>query len=102
MHEMGIASSVLDAVDRELRGYPGQRATRIGLRIGEFAGVDAESLRFCFEALVMDSALAPLTLDIEICRVEDGGRGDELDLAYLELENGELENDVACAQEAAV
>jgi hydrogenase nickel incorporation protein HypA/HybF len=87
MHEMGIASSVLEAVHKELRLYPGQRATKVGLRIGEFAGVDAESLRFCFDVLVRDSTLEPLALDIETSRVEEGGRGDELDLAYLELES---------------
>ena len=54
---MGIASSVLEAVDKELQLYPGHRAAKVGLRIGEFAGVDTESLRFCFEAIVKDSRL---------------------------------------------
>jgi hypothetical protein len=57
------------------------------LRIGEFAGVDAESLRFCFEVLAKDSTLAPLALEIEIAHVEEGARGDELDLAYLEMDD---------------
>ena len=83
---MGIASSILEAVHKELRSYPGRRATRVGIRIGEFAGVDAESLRFCFDVLVKDSALSPLALEIETRRVEEGGRGDELDFAYLELD----------------
>jgi hydrogenase nickel incorporation protein HypA/HybF len=81
MHEMGIASSVLDAVHKELERYPGQRATKVGVRVGEFAGVDAESLRFCFEALVKDSPLAPLLLEIET------PDGDELDLSFLELDD---------------
>ena len=89
MHEMGIASSVLDAVHKELQRYPGQRAARVGLRIGEFAGVDTESLRFCFEIAARTSDLAPLQLEIEWCRLEDGRRGDELDLAYLEMEDAE-------------
>jgi hydrogenase nickel incorporation protein HypA/HybF len=87
MHEMGIASSVLEAVHKELRRYPGQRATKVGLRIGEFAGVDAESLRFCFDVLARDSPLDPLALDIEMSRVDEGACGDELDLSYLELES---------------
>jgi len=86
MHEMGIASSVLEAVDKERRRYPGQRAAKIGLRIGEYAGIDCDSLRFCFEALVKDTDLEPLELDLEWCRLEDGRRGDELEIAYLELE----------------
>jgi hydrogenase nickel incorporation protein HypA/HybF len=80
MHEMGIAYSVLTAVDQELQRYPGRRAAKVGVRIGEFAGVDTESLRFCFDVIVKSSDLAPLELDVE-CR-----SGDELDLAYLELE----------------
>jgi len=89
---MGIASSVLEAVHRELHRYPGQRATKVGLRIGLFAGVDAESLQFCFEALVKESPLAPLALEIE------PSAGDELDFAYLELEDDALEEDDASRQ----
>jgi hydrogenase nickel incorporation protein HypA/HybF len=80
MHEMGIASSILEAVEKELALYPGYRAAKIGVRIGEYAGVDSESLRFCFDAIVKDSRLAPLELGIE--RLD----GDELDLGSLELE----------------
>ena len=86
MHEMGVACSVLEAVHRELRSYPGQRASKVGLRIGEFAGVDPESLRFCFEVMVKSSEPAPLALEIEWRRGEHGRRGDELEIAYLELE----------------
>ncbi len=86
MHEMGIASSVLEAVAGELRRHPGERVSRVGLRIGEFVAVDPDSLRFCFEAAVKDSELEPLALEIEWCRARDGRRGDELQIAYLELE----------------
>ena len=89
MHEMGIASSVLEAVDKELHAYPGERAAKIGLEIGEFAGVDPESLRFCFEAIARSSGLAPLELEIEWCKAGEGRRGDELRIAYLELEDDE-------------
>lgn len=87
MHEMGIACSILEAVDKELRLYPEQRASKVALRIGEFAGVDTESLRFCFEAITIDSEFGPMELEIEWCRAQDGRRGDELELAYLELDD---------------
>jgi hydrogenase nickel incorporation protein HypA/HybF len=80
MHEMGIASSILEAVQKELTRYPGCRASKVGVRIGEFAGVDGESLRFCFEAIVKGSPVEPLELSIE------PGTGDQLDLGYLELD----------------
>ena len=80
MHEMGIAGSILEAVGKELERYPGHRAAKVGVRIGDFAGVDSESLRFCFEAIVTGSPIAPLELEIERTP------GDELDLGALELE----------------
>jgi hydrogenase nickel incorporation protein HypA/HybF len=110
---MGIAESVLDAVRAEAAKHAGARAARVGLRIGEISGVEPESLRFCFETLVADSDLAPLGLEIEYCpwtnrcracgkpfRVVDynlqcpacgsadtePSGGDELQVAYLELE----------------
>jgi hydrogenase nickel incorporation protein HypA/HybF len=85
MHEMGIACSVIEAVEKELVRYPGQRATKVGVRIGEFAGVDTESLRFCFEVVAKQSPLHPLELDLE-WRLG----GAELDLAFVELEDGVL------------
>jgi hydrogenase nickel incorporation protein HypA/HybF len=80
MHEMGIAASVLEAVQKELVLYPGRRAMKVGLRIGELAGVDAESVRFCFDVMVKDSEFGGLELAIE------AGVSDELDFVYLELE----------------
>ena len=77
---MGIAASILDAVKKETERYPGYRAAKIAVRIGEYAGVDTMSLRFCFEAIVKDSPLAPLDLAIE------WRDGEELDLGKLELE----------------
>ena len=53
----------------------------VGLRIGELAGVDPESLRFGFEALVKDSDLDPLEL-----RVEYLVEREDLDVAFIELE----------------
>ena len=87
MHEMGIANSILEAVHKELHLYPEHRAVRVGVRIGELAGVDPDSLKFCFEALVKGTELEPLELEIEWRRMTDGGDGDELDFAYLELDD---------------
>jgi Zn finger protein HypA/HybF involved in hydrogenase expression len=75
---MGIASSILEAVSKEALRYPGQRAAKVGVVIGEYAGVDTESLRFCFETLANG-----LELDITWRTGSD-----DLRLAYLELEEG--------------
>ncbi len=83
MHEMSIASSVLDAVRVEGRKYNGAHVGKVGLRIGEWSGVDTESLRFCFEALVKGTELAPLALEIDFRPASPN-----MDIAYLELEGG--------------
>jgi hydrogenase nickel incorporation protein HypA/HybF len=113
MHEMGIANSVLDAVRTEMTRYPESYPTKVGVRIGEMAAIDPEALRFCFDAMIHQTDLASLELDIEICprrhrcltcghefvvRDYDSScqqctslvttciSGDELDFAYLEVE----------------
>jgi hydrogenase nickel incorporation protein HypA/HybF len=115
MHEMGIANSVLDAVRAEKLRFPDGHIHKIGVRIGEIAGVDPDAVSFCFEALVRGTELEPLALEIELCprryqcracrhwcaaSTEDSAcpkcgsteseflGGDELELAYLEVENG--------------
>ena len=82
MHEVGIAASVLDAVRTEVSQRPGYRAAIVGLRIGELAGVDPESLQFAFDALVKESDLDPLSLSVEWAPQPQ----DCLDFAFLELE----------------
>ena len=113
MHELGIANSVLDAVRHESELRAGARVVKVGVRIGELAAVDPDSLRFCFEALVSGTDLEPLVLDLEFCprrnRCQQCGElfevagfpfacpncnsaqsafagGDELEFTYMEIE----------------
>ena len=81
MHEVGIAASVIDAVRAQIAKNPGKRAVAVGVRIGALAGVDGESLQFGFAALVKDSDVEPLRLEIEPADL------DELDLAWVEIED---------------
>jgi hydrogenase nickel incorporation protein HypA/HybF len=116
MHEMGIASSILEGVAKELRRHPGSRATKIGVKIGELAGVDPDALSFAFEALTLDTEFVGLKLEVEYvaprsrcrdCKSEFDVRnyellcpdcgslnnerisGDELEFKYLEVEEAE-------------
>ena len=113
MHELAIASAVIDAVRAEARNRPGGRVRRVGLRVGELSGVEGDSLEFCFDALVKGTALEGAALSIEVCPRRHRCRacarefvvvdyrtacpacgepdtefvgGTELDLAYLEME----------------
>jgi len=64
MHEMSIASSMLEAVRAEAARH-NAHVLALGVKMGALSGVDSESLRFCFDALVQDTDLAPLSLEIE-------------------------------------
>jgi hydrogenase nickel incorporation protein HypA/HybF len=66
VHELAIANSILEAVRIELTRHPGRYATRVGVRIGELTAVDQESLRFCFEAIILETDFDCLKLEIEL------------------------------------
>ena len=80
MHEVAVAGGILDAVRAETAARKPARAIKVGVRVGEMAGIDSESLAFCFEALVKGTDVEPLELEIE------RGSADELEFCYLELE----------------
>jgi len=110
---MGIAYAVLAAVTKEMKGHPDKVPSKVGVRVGELAALDPDALRFCFEAITRDTDLQSMELDIEVCpfryrciscghefivrdyetecphcaslKTECIG-GQELDLAYLEVE----------------
>ena len=67
MHELGIANSVLEAVQSEMLRYPGKIPCKVGLRVGEMAAIDEDALRFCFESIIQDTDLRSLELAIEFC-----------------------------------
>ena len=116
MHELGIAQSVLDAVRSEAAKRDSAKPVKVGLRIGELSAIDPDALRFSFEALTRATDLEGLELEIETCPrrhrcLECGSEfnvtnfvfdcpqcgasrnecvgGEELDLAYIELEEHE-------------
>jgi hydrogenase nickel incorporation protein HypA/HybF len=65
MHELGIASSILDCVQAETRRHSGAHITKVGVKIGELAGVDIDALQFGFECIVKDTDWEPLVLEVE-------------------------------------
>ncbi len=113
MHELGIAASILDCVDREAERHPGVHISKVGVKIGELSGVDADALQFGFEVLVKDTDREPLALEVVfIPRVQRCSKcehefrmtefdprcplcgdfattcvsGEELDIAYMEVD----------------
>ena len=63
MHEMSIALSIVDAVEAKAREEGAGRISGVDLLIGKLAGIEPESLKFCFSSaskgtLAEDAVLA--------------------------------------------
>ena len=64
MHELTIASAILERVEHEAGQRPGVHVTCVGVRVGELSGVNPDALAVGFESLVRSSPLEPLALDM--------------------------------------
>lgn len=65
MHEMSVAQSILDVVREYVPDEQVPAVTVVRVRVGSLSGVVAESLDFCFQALVADTRFGGARLDIE-------------------------------------
>ena len=113
MHELGIANSVIEAVQAEAARHPGAVVRKVAVTVGELSGVNPDALAFGFEALTAGTEWQHLVLEIQtrprmhhcptcgldFCVVDyqftcpqcgaahtEYTGGDELQLAYLEIE----------------
>ncbi len=113
MHELSIATAILERVTAESAKQPGVRPVKVGVRIGELAGIDPAALSFAFEAIVKDTAWQELALEIEYLKRSQGCprcghkfaveawetacprcgetqtaclAGDEMDIAFIEVD----------------
>lgn len=115
MHELSIADNIVTAVLAEIERRGLKSVATIALRVGALTDIVPDALEFGFEVLTRDTVLAQTTLHIEVvpcqghCRdcsrdfevrefvfvcphCQGSGidltRGTELDIAYLEVEDG--------------
>ena len=65
MHELGIAENILDIVRRNIPDDRASSVKIVRLRVGPFAGVVPDSLKFCFDALSGDAGMTNAALRIE-------------------------------------
>jgi hydrogenase nickel incorporation protein HypA/HybF len=114
MHELSIATSIVETVLQEIARKNLPPVQAIAVRLGALSSIDPEALRFGFDSIISETPLAQTKLEIEFvpvqgkcraCRrefaVEDfvfacpfcrSGQievtqGEELDVAYLEVED---------------
>jgi hydrogenase nickel incorporation protein HypA/HybF len=67
MHEVGIATSILEAGRAETERRPGATLVSVGVRVGVLSGVDVEALRFAFECIVAGTEQEHVMLVTEEC-----------------------------------
>jgi len=80
MHEMSVAQNILDVVRQHVPGDRACAVTAVRVRVGSLSGVVAESLAFCFDALVAGTPFGRSRLDIE--RVSTTCACDECDARF--------------------
>ena len=82
MHELGVAQSILDLVREHVPDGQAGAVRAVTVRVGDLAGVVAESLDFCFGAIVMGTPYNGAFLKIEHTP------GDDLHLVAVDLDDG--------------
>jgi hydrogenase nickel incorporation protein HypA/HybF len=66
MHEMGIALQIIEIATESIPADAGDvRIEKINLKIGKLAAVVPDSLQFCFNVAIKDTALEGATLAIQ-------------------------------------
>jgi Zn finger protein HypA/HybF involved in hydrogenase expression len=81
MHELSIAFEVARLVEEQMTTHPG-RLLRVGVTVGDEAGVEPDNLAFCLEAVLAHPPFAGAVAVLE--RVP----GDALRLNFLEVDDG--------------
>jgi hydrogenase nickel incorporation protein HypA/HybF len=65
MHELSIASAVVESVLEFVRVRPIKKVLAVRLTIGEFSHVEADQLRFCYMAITEQTPIQDSALEIE-------------------------------------
>lgn len=114
MHELSIATAILDRLELERLKLPQEHIAKVAVRVGEVSGVDPDALYFAFEVIVRDSKWEPLAIELlpvprvqrcPRCALEFSAgpfdtacpacqelrtetiRGTELEIAYIEVDD---------------
>jgi hydrogenase nickel incorporation protein HypA/HybF len=65
MHEMSLAQSVVEIVERTAAANGGGRVSAVRLEIGALSHVEVEALRFCFDAVTRGGAAEGARLELD-------------------------------------
>ncbi len=65
MHELSIASAVVESVLEYLDAHEVKKLLTVRLAVGELSHVEADQLRFCYMAITRETVMENSTLEIE-------------------------------------
>ena len=65
MHELSIASAVVESVLEFLDAHEVKKVLTVRLAVGELSHVEADQLRFCYTAITQETPMENSTLEIE-------------------------------------
>lgn len=65
MHEFSIAAGLVEKLLEFAAQNPDKKIAEVRLAVGELSNVEEEQLRFCYESITTETALASSTLRIE-------------------------------------
>lgn len=65
MHEMSLAESIVDIVERTAAANGGGKVGAVRLAIGALSHVEVEALRFCFDAVTRGGTAQGARLEID-------------------------------------
>lgn len=65
MHELSIASGLVEKLLDFREKNPDKKIVEVHLAVGELSHIEAEQLRFCYEAVTAETALEGSRLEIE-------------------------------------
>jgi hydrogenase nickel incorporation protein HypA/HybF len=71
MHELTLTESVVEIATEAAEQSGARSIRRIVLEIGKLSAVEPEAMRFCFDAVAVNTAAAGAAL--EICSIEGAG-----------------------------
>jgi hydrogenase nickel incorporation protein HypA/HybF len=65
MHEMSLAQSIVEIVERTAAANGGGQVSAVRLEIGALSHVEVEALRFCFDAVTRGGAAEGARLELD-------------------------------------
>jgi hydrogenase nickel incorporation protein HypA/HybF len=70
MHELSIASSLVESVLEFVEAPPPKKVVKVILQLGELTCVEADQLKFCYVAITKETPLEDSELEIESADAE--------------------------------